>query len=139
MLKMSYHTNMKLTQQTHKRAKGNKGEDIACVFLEKNGYKVVDRNYLKKYGEIDIVAISNGIIHFFEVKSITSLVPQNDSHRPEDNVHGLKTKRLRRMVETYLEEKGGGLNREFYFHILCVYLSIKNSSARVKWIKNVIL
>ncbi len=124
----------------HTRLIGNKGEDIACIFLEKQGFKVVDRNYLRKWGEIDIVAKKDKIIHFFEVKSVVVTSTFEDTaHRPEDNVHGLKTKRLRRMVETYMEEKGGGLECQFYFHVLCVYMNTKTSRARVKWIKNVIL
>jgi len=37
---------------------GNLGEDIACRFLKKKGFKIVDRNYRKKWGEIDIIAQS---------------------------------------------------------------------------------
>lgn len=122
------------------RTKGNKGEDIACTFLKKEGFTVVDRNYLKKWGELDIVAVKDGSLHFFEVKSVTvSILSITNSHRPEDNVHGLKVRHLRRIIETYLEEKGGGLDREFHFHVLCVYMDVSTRRARVKWLKDVIL
>jgi len=124
----------------HKRAKGNKGEDIACTFIQDKGFELITRNYLKKWGEIDIVAKKNSCLHFFEVKSVTVAAESIESfHRPEDNVHGLKIKRLRRIIETYLEEKGGGLDREFQVHILCVYMDISTHRARVKWLKNIIL
>ena len=55
----------------NKRLKGQTGEDIACTFLKENGFEVLDRNYSKKWGEIDIVAEYMGIVHFFEVKSVT--------------------------------------------------------------------
>lgn len=37
---------------------GNLGENIACNFLEKKGFKIIERNYRKKWGEIDIIAQS---------------------------------------------------------------------------------
>lgn len=125
----------------NKRAKGNKGEDIACRFLEKNGFKVVNRNYLKRWGELDIVAKKDNIIHFFEVKSVTGRFDEEffDTHKPEDNVDGWKVGKLRRIIETYLDEKGGGLDSEFQFHVLCVYMNMETHFAKVKWLKNVIL
>ena len=36
--------------------KGKKGEDIAAVYLRKKGYRIVERNYRCRYGEIDIIA-----------------------------------------------------------------------------------
>lgn len=115
---------------------GNTGEHIACIFLRNKKFKIVSRNYRKLWGEIDIVAKKTGVVHFFEVKTVVSY---SVAHRPEDNVHGLKVKRIRRMIETYLEEEGIGLDAEFYFHVLCVYFDLKTRRARVKWIENVIL
>ncbi len=124
----------------HKRAKGNIGEDIAMRFLESRGFLVTDRNYLRKWGELDIVASKDGIIHFFEVKStfFNSLINTND-HKPEDNVHGLKVKHLRRIIETYLEEKGGGLDALFKFHVLCVFIDLAKRKGRVKWLEDIVL
>jgi len=124
----------------HNRQKGNKGEDLACKFLEDKGYVIVVRNYLKKWGEIDIVANKQGSLHFVEVKSV---IPKysggSDTHRPEDNVHGLKVRNIRRMIETYLEEKGIGEEVEFYFHVICVYMNSQKGKTQIKWIENVIL
>jgi putative endonuclease len=51
---------------------GKKGEDIAVEYLKKKGYKVIERNFRKGYGEIDIVAIKNNVLVFVEVKTRTS-------------------------------------------------------------------
>ncbi len=51
------------------RAIGNIAEDLACKFLIKNNYKIVDRNFYSKFGEIDIIALKNRVLHFIEVKS----------------------------------------------------------------------
>lgn len=119
--------------------KGNRGEDIASNFLEKHGFTMVCRNYRKAWGEIDIICQKDNYIHFFEVKSITHDGTYiSDSHKPEENVSPLKLRHIGRVVETYLSETDS-LDREFYFHVLCVYMDLARRRARVKWIKNVIL
>lgn len=51
------------------RQKGNVAENLACDFLQANGFEIVERNFFARFGEIDIVAKKNGILHFIEVKS----------------------------------------------------------------------
>jgi len=95
---------------------------------------------MRKWGEIDIIAIKDKVVHFFEVKSVTfDPVRALKSHKAEDNVHGFKVRQIRRMVETYLEETKMGLDAEFHFHVLCVYLNMEKRTARVKWIKDLVL
>jgi putative endonuclease len=48
------------------------GEEIATKFLTKKGYQIVDRNFRKGYGEIDIVATHNNVLVFVEVKTRTT-------------------------------------------------------------------
>lgn len=52
-----------------KMATGRLGEVEAARFLEKNGYKVLERNFRCRYGEIDIVAREGRTIAFVEVKT----------------------------------------------------------------------
>ena len=49
--------------------RGRTGEQAACDFLEKNGYRIVERNFRKPCGEVDIIAVEGGTIAFCEVKS----------------------------------------------------------------------
>jgi putative endonuclease len=125
----------------HKRARGNIGEDIACRFLRSKGFVTVDRNYQKKWGELDIVASKEKMLHFFEVKSVMRNIGSMslNLYRPEDNVHNLKVRHLRKIIQTYLAEKGRGPDAEFYFHVLCVFMNPRTRRARVRWIENVIL
>jgi len=52
------------------RSKGDIFEQKATIFLQKQGFSIVDKNfYAKKLGEIDIIAIKDNIYHFVEVKS----------------------------------------------------------------------
>lgn len=48
---------------------GNSGEDLACKFLKKNGYQIVERNYRIRGGEIDIIAKDKETLVFVEVKT----------------------------------------------------------------------
>ncbi len=45
------------------------GEERAAEILKKSGYKILQRNYRSKYGEIDIIAYDRCVIVFVEVKS----------------------------------------------------------------------
>ena len=44
------------------------GEDKACEFLKKQKFEILKRNFRSKFGEIDIIAKKDGILHFIEVK-----------------------------------------------------------------------
>lgn len=48
------------------------GENIACEYLKKLGFRILERNYRKTYGEIDIIALDKDILAFIEVKTRTS-------------------------------------------------------------------
>ena len=45
------------------------GEDLAVKFLEKKGYTIIERNFRRHYGEIDIIALFNQTLVFIEVKT----------------------------------------------------------------------
>jgi putative endonuclease len=51
------------------RAKGNIAEEKACAFLYDNGFSILDRNFYSSFGEIDIIATKDDVLHFIEVKS----------------------------------------------------------------------
>lgn len=55
------------------RAEGRQGEEIAVKFLQKNNYKILERNYNCRFGEIDIVAKQGEYYVFVEVKSRNTL------------------------------------------------------------------
>lgn len=48
---------------------GKQGEELAAAFLKKQGYKIIERNFHKKHGDIDIVALDGDILVFIEVKT----------------------------------------------------------------------
>ena len=136
---------------SEKQKIGEIGENIAVKFLMKQGFAILDRNYTKKWGEIDIVAEKKNKLHFIEVKSVSRLtldtfIPKSydDSderyqHRPEDNMHPWKMKRLARTIQTYLLSKKIRDEKEWQVDLLVVYLSLQEKKARVKVVKDIIL
>jgi len=51
------------------RELGMAGEDAACAFLKRRGYRIIDRNYRCPCGELDVVAAKRGLTVFCEVKA----------------------------------------------------------------------
>ncbi len=94
----------------HNKKIGAQGEEIAARYLENRGFTIIGRNYLKKCGEIDIVAReTTGKVHFVEVKTVSYETKQRlewavsqRSWRPEENVHQRKLEKLQRVIDTWL-------------------------------------
>lgn len=124
---------------TNTRKVGELGERIACEYLVKNGFCIETRNYRKRWGEIDIIANKDSLIHFIEVKSVSNCPTVINGHKPEENVDGWKIRQIRKMVQTYFDENDKGLEIEFAFHVICVYLNFETKKAKVRMIENIIL
>lgn len=121
---------MLMKQPTHKQKIGKLGEDIATRFLVKRGYEVVERNYLKRTGEIDIICQKDDKLYFVEVKSVSRENITTDSYRPEDNIHEAKILRLSRTIEIYLSEKEIDLDWEII--VVTVVIDSISKTAKVK-------
>lgn len=73
------------------------GEDKACEFLRGKGYRIIERNFRKGYGEIDIVCIKDKTLVFVEVKTRTS----NAYGTPIEAISYYKLKSLIKTAEFY--------------------------------------
>lgn len=127
-----------------KKEIGQIGEDIACKFLMKRGFRIIDRNYLRKCGEIDVVVEKDELLHFIEVKTVSrenlKTIPNkviHETYRPEDNIHLFKIKRLKRVIQLYLIEKC--ISRDWQFHAITVLFDVVNREAKVEFLENLIL
>jgi len=128
------------TSKTQKT--GEIGENIACKFLVKQGFSIIDRNYTKKWGEIDIVAEKQNKLYFIEVKSVSrdlSVSHGTDTWRAEDNMHPWKMKRMSRTIQTYLLSKKIPDDKEWQVDLLVIYLDLNNKKAKIKRIEDLIL
>ncbi|KKU50226.1 MAG: hypothetical protein UX71_C0002G0197 [Parcubacteria group bacterium GW2011_GWA1_47_10] len=129
---------MKPDTRTPKRKLGDIGENIACEFLKKHGYEIVERNYLRKWGEIDIVTKKANIIHFVEVKSVSCVTYQGLALvRPEENMHPWKLKRLGRVIQTYLLHRK--LECDWQLDLITVKMDMTTRRARVEMIENIVI
>ncbi len=83
----------------HTRAKGNIAEERGCDFLRLRGYRIIDRNVYNRFGEIDIIALKDNVIHFVEVKSAQTY------EQAVNNITPAKLQKLNRTIQTYLQKK----------------------------------
>lgn len=139
--------------KTEKQKIGELGESLACRYLIKKGFEIMDRNYRKPWGEIDIVAQNGKKVVFVEVKTVTSHFPDvftgnmvrnvthvtKDEYRPEDNVHAWKLERLSRVIRTYLLYKYKNREPGWQFDVITVVLDQKTKKAKIKHLEDIIL
>ncbi|GHS94625.1 UPF0102 protein [Planctomycetales bacterium] len=76
---------------------GKTGEDLAADALARRGYRLVERNYRGRGGEIDLVARENDEWVFVEVKTRTN----QKFGRPEEAVGARKKRGLRKAAAAY--------------------------------------
>ncbi|MDD5399652.1 MAG: YraN family protein [Sulfurimonas sp.] len=94
------------------RAKGNYAEDKACEFLLNNGFMIVDRNFYSRFGEIDIIAIKDKVLHFVEVKSAIDY---------ELAVQNITKSKLSKFIKTsYVYLKKNSLNVDYMYDAVIV-------------------
>ena len=128
--------------KTERRKIGDLGEDIACRYLEYNRHVILERNYLRKWGELDIVSCetekSGSKLHFIEVKSIrcASIGEVVDGlytgYQPEDNFHSHKMERFHRIIRSYLAENVSHETDTIVVELIVVYISIFERKSLVK-------
>jgi putative endonuclease len=105
---------------------GKKNEDLVISYLQENGFVIVDRNfYAKKFGEIDIIALKDEVLHFIEVKS------SKGSFDAVYNVTPTKLKRVINSVQYYLQQKK--LNFAWMIDVIVV------NNGNIRHIENVTL
>jgi putative endonuclease len=140
-------------EPTDKQKIGKIGEDATCKFLKDKGYKIIDRNYLKKWGEIDVVAKKGDILHFVEIKTVSrDLEVINgqvelagvthgtfDHFRPEDNMHSWKLERLGRVFQSYLLDKNVPDEAEWVFDMVTVYIDVQKGLHKIEILEDLVL
>lgn len=107
------------------RAKGNIAEERASEFLLDMGFLIIERNFYSRFGEIDIIAIKDEVLHLIEVKS-------GDDY--ESAVQNITKKKLSRVINTgYVYMKKSKLDTLF------VYDAIIVTPNKISYIENITL
>lgn len=83
-----------------KKELGKKGEELAIGFLKKNGYRIIQKNYVCKLGEMDIIARDKDTLVFVEVKTRRS----NQFGPPQLAVNLSKQTKLSKVALNFLKE-----------------------------------
>ena len=98
-----------------KKTTGKDGEELAVDYLQKKGYRILERNYRFEHGEIDIIADDNGSLVFIEVKTRRS----KKFGEPEDAVTLRKRNQLKKTADGYLYQRNID-DRECRFDVLAI-------------------
>ena len=80
---------------------GREGEELAAGFLRKKGYKLVERNYRCKTGEVDLIVLDRKVVVFVEVKT-------RSDHRfgtPFEAVEARKQRKMIQAAQYFLHDK----------------------------------
>ena len=114
-----------------KKELGIRGEEIAAAYLKQNGYKILERNYHNKLGEIDIIAEDGPVLCFIEVKT------RADEQRglPEEAVGKVKQRKISQVVLSYLKMRGIH-EGDFRFDVAAIILNEQANIQRINLIKN---
>ena len=107
------------------------GEETAQKYLKKKGYKIKERNYRSRFGEIDIIAEKGDMLAFVEVK----LRKNADFGSACEYVTYAKQKKLRATAEIWLAENGA--EKAPQFDVIEIYAPLgAGKSFELNHIKN---
>lgn len=110
-------------------------ETVASHYIQKKGYALLDRNYRKPWGEIDIIARDHDVIVFIEVKANTK--DFGFAFSPEIRVDRKKMSKIIKTASLYLEFELKELNCEWRIDIVSVTITEGSQKASITHFKNV--
>lgn len=111
----------------NRKSLGRQGEEATERFLAKQGYKIIDRNFHTRWGELDIIAQDGDTVVFTEVKTRT----ESDFAQPEESVTITKQDHLRKAAELWLLENYQGELPACRFDVVSVTLD-KEGKAKIE-------
>lgn len=82
----------------YKQEIGQNGENVAEIYLKKEGYLIIERNFRCKQGEIDLIAMDKTEIVFIEVKTRSNKKYGN----PAEAVNNVKQNHIRKAAKWYV-------------------------------------
>ncbi len=100
----------------NERTVGTLNEDRACQFLTEHGYRIAERNYRCRIGELDVIAEENGYLCFIEVKYRRT----TQYGLPEDAVGARKQATIRKVALRYLTERKIPMDRAMRFDVVAM-------------------
>lgn len=108
------------------------GEQLATDYLRKQGYKIIERNFRKGYGEIDIIALDHGTLVFVEVKTTSSTFLDS----PFEHINYYKIKTLTRGAHFY-KSIHPELPEALRIDAVSVILNYENKPLKIELVRNI--
>ncbi len=117
---------------------GKLGEYLATQYLKGKGYRVVERNYRKPWGELDIIAYAkDGTLVFVEVKTVTSHNVDKMLITAEDQMTPQKIEKLKRVSVMYAQSFPEKIDENLGWRIDVLALTIRGNDCVVKHYENI--
>ncbi len=117
----------------NRRETGAQGEQIAANYLKRKGYRIRERNFRCREGEIDIVAEKGDFLVFVEVRTKTD----TSFGTPEESITASKKDKLITLAQTYIETHTG-LPASWRIDVVAIELDKRGEVSRLRLIKNAI-
>ncbi len=125
-----------LPMVTSRSELGVLGEDFASEYLKKLGWDIIERNHREKWGELDIIAMSNeGVLVFVEVKTMRG--DGKGILAPEDQMTKSKFKKFSRVASMYAEMNESLVKDEKGWRMDVIALNQKNDGFDLRHYENV--
>jgi putative endonuclease len=117
---------------TERRKTGDVGEEVAAQFLQRKGFKIIDRNFRRPWGEIDLVAEKSGEVRFVEVKTVSrdtlaGVTREKLYSSAEELAHASKLSKVAKTAQLYMEAAKD--DRDFQIDVVTVYLNTSTRQA----------
>lgn len=122
------------------KSTGKQGEDLAVEFLKNNGFRILERNYVKVWSgaenlEVDIIAKKDSIIRFVEVKTVKSAY--GGFFSPETKVDFRKANKIRKAADTWLAKNKIPYDTPYQIDVIAIVLKNKERQLQIDHFENI--
>ena len=132
---------------TYRSQLGQLGENISCRYLVENDYKIIERNFRQKWGEIDIIAKTpDKTLVFVEVKTVAGVEKlhkdnenyiENNQISAEDQLTRAKLTKLQRIASLYANHKSELIDDRTGWRIDLIAITIEDKKYKIKHYQNI--
>ena len=124
---------------------GKTGEDLACDYLKRKSYKILERNHRQKWGELDIITIARDkTLVFVEVKTLRMFhVKQygNDSAiaalLPEENLTKAKLEKVKRTSQMFADQHPELIKEDKGWRIDLIAITLTDKENQINHYENI--
>ena len=128
---------------TQKSETGKIGEDLACRFLRDQGYRIIDRNFKRTFGELDIICQDpDRTLVFVEVKTMKPFYNSagnlvDPQLKPEDQMSRSKFLKTAKIAAAYAASNKNLIQDDRGWRIDLVAISIESKNTDIRHYKNI--